>query len=115
MDLRQRKYGEERKTLHTCNWNKRNEKEIKVEVCLMTKSQESTKDITYNWQKNYNLKEHKCEKTKTTHTHTHTQAKHSRHITVKLLKTKKKKILKGAQGKRKIASYLKFNIQGLIF
>lgn len=49
-----------------------------------------------------NLKEHKREKTKTTHTHTHTHKQNTQAYYSKIVENqKKKKILKGAQGKRK--------------
>lgn len=63
-----------------------------------------------------NLKEHKCEKTKTTHTHTHTHKQNTQAYYSKIVENqKKKKNLKRSPRKEKIASYLKFNIQGLIF
>ena len=45
MDERQRKYGEEseKPNIHVIGISKGNEKEIKVEACLMTKDQESYK------------------------------------------------------------------------
>lgn len=74
------------------------------------------KILHINGRRIISLKEDEREKTKPTHTHTHTHKQNTQTYYSKIVENqKKKKNLKRSPRKEKIAAYLKFNIQCLIF